>query len=95
MLSATRQRLILAYNQLALPLAQQQGFINPHLQKQLQRTCKAMDAPIDPLIQADPHLKDLFTLMTSVPGIGAAMATQVLIATNELQTITDPKKMAC
>jgi len=53
MLSATRQRLILAYNQLALPLAQQQGFINPHLQKQLQRTCKAMDAPIDPLIQAD------------------------------------------
>jgi len=106
MLSATRQRLILAYNQLALPLAEQQGFINPSLQKQLQKTCKAslaalekdgkaIDAAIDQLIQADPHLKDLFTLMTSVPGIGAVTATEVLIATNELQTITDPKKMAC
>lgn len=106
MLSATRQRLIQVYNQLATPLAEQQSFVNPTLQKQLQKSCKAslaaigkdrkaIDKAIDELIQGDHQLKDLFTLMTSVPGIGAVTATEVLIATNELQTITDPKKMAC
>lgn len=106
MLSATRQRLIAVYNQLAGPLAEQQGFINPILQKKLQKSCqvslkaieadrKAIDIAIDKLIEADPQLKELFGLMTSVPGIGSVTATEVIIATNELKVITNPKKMAC
>lgn len=111
MLSATRQRLIAVYNQLAGPLAEQQGFINPILQKKLQKSCqvslkaieadrKAIDKAIDKLIEADPQLKELFGLMTarrpgSVPGIGPVTATGVIIATNELKVITNPKKMAC
>jgi transposase len=106
MLSATRQRLILVYNQLAGPLAEQQGFVNPVLQKQVQKSCKAsllalekdrkaIDAAINQLIAGDDQLKDLFALMTSVPGIGVATATEVIVATNELNTINDPKKMAC
>ena len=106
MLSATRQRLILVYNQLAVPLAEQQSFINPTLQKQLQKSCKAslkalekdrkaVDADIDQLIAKDEHLKELFALMTSVPGIGVVTATEVIVATNELSTISEPKKMAC
>jgi transposase len=106
LLSATRQRLILVYNQLAGPLAEQQNFINPTLQKQLQKSCKAsltalqkdrkaIDKAIDELIAGDEHLKELFALMISVPGIGVATATEVIVATNELKTITEPKKMAC
>jgi len=106
LLSATRQRLILVYNQLAVPLAEQQSFINPTLQKQLQKSCKAsllalekdrkaIDAAIDQLIAKDEQLKDLFALMTSVPGIGIVTATEVIVATNELSTICEPKKMAC
>lgn len=106
MLSAARQRLIAVYNQLAGPLAEQQGFVNPTLQKQLLKGCqasltaiekdrKAIDKAIDQLIESDDELKKLFGLMTSIPGIGTATATEVVIATNELQTITDPKKMAC
>lgn len=106
MLSAARQRLIAVYNQLAGPLAEQQNFINPVLQKQLLKSCqaslaalekdrKAIDKAIDQLIEGDDQLKELFALITSVPGIGTATATEVVIATNELQTITDPKKMAC
>jgi transposase len=105
-LSATRQRLNQVYNQLACPLAEQQSFINPTLQKQLLKSCKAsllaiakdrkaIDKSIDQLIQADDNLKSLFSLITSVPGIGSATATEVLVATNELKTITDLKKMAC
>ena len=106
LLSATRQRLILVHNQLAGPLAEQQNFINPTLQKQLLKSCKAsltalqkdrqaIDIAIEELIAGDAYLKELFALMTSVPGIGTATATEVIVATNELKTISDPKKMAC
>ena len=106
LLSAARQRLISVYNQLAGPLAEQQGFIDPALQKQLGKSCqasltaiekdrKAVDKAIDALIEADPRLSQLFELVMSVPGIGTATATEIVIATNEMKAITDPKKMAC
>lgn len=106
MLSAARQRLISVYNQLSVPLTEQQSFVNPVMQKQLAKSCKAsltaiekdrkaIDMAIDELIEGDQQLKQLFGLMTSIPGIGTATATEVIIASNELQTITDPKKMAC
>ena len=106
MLSAARQRLIAVYNQLAGPLAEQQSFVNPTLQKQLLKSCqaslwaidkdrKAIEKAIDALIEGDDQLKQLFALMTAVPGIGTVTATEVVIATNKLKSITDPKKMAC
>ena len=105
-LSAVRQRLILAYKLLAGPLAEQESFVNAALQKKLQATSKkslaalkdeqkAIDTQIEALIQADGRLKELFEWMVSVPGIGPATATEILVATNELKSITDPKKMAC
>ncbi|QJD79663.1 IS110 family RNA-guided transposase [Spirosoma rhododendri] len=106
LLSAARQRLISVYNQLAGPLAEHQGFIDPTLQKQLNKSCqvsltalekdrKAVDRAIGALIEADPRLSQLFELVVSVTGIGTATATEIVIATNEMKTITDPKKMAC
>ena len=76
------------------------------LQKKLQATSKksltalkdeqkAIDAQIETLIQGDSRLKELFDLMVSVTGVGAATGTEILVATNELKTINDPKKMAC
>lgn len=56
---------------------------------------KAIDAQIDTLIQGDSRLKELFVLMVSVPGVGTATATEILVTSNELKTINDPKKMAC
>lgn len=101
MLSTARQRLISVYNQLCVPLTEQQSFVNPVMQKQLTKSCKASltaiekdRKAIDELIEGDEQLKQIFGLMTSIPGIGTATATEVIIASNELQTITDPKKMA-
>ena len=105
-LSATRQRLNQAYNLLAVPLAEQEIFIDHSLQKKLKAHAKkplailrderqAVERQIHQLIQADTRLKELFTLMVSVPGVGPAVATELLIATNEMQTINEPKKMAC
>lgn len=105
MLSATRQRLTAAYIQLATPLSEQQSFVNPILQKQLQKSCQAslkaleadrktIDKAIDALVESDEQLKKLFGLLTSVPGIGTATATEVVVATNELTGIKEAKKLA-
>lgn len=105
-LSATRQRLNQAYNMLAVPVAEQDTFISKSLQKALKGNVKqslaalkeeqkAVEAQIHDLIQADPRLKELFELMVSVPGVGPVIATELLIATNEMQSINDPKKLAC
>lgn len=99
LLSATQERLLLVYNQLAVPLAEQESFINPIVQKQVQKSCKAsllalekaIDAAIAQLIAKDEQLKDLFALMTSVPGIGVVTATEVIVATNEVNTISESK----
>ena len=91
---------------MAGPLAEQQGFINPTLQKQLLKGCqasltaiekdrKAIDKSIDQVVEDDEHLKELFGLITSIPDLGPATATEVVIATNEMKNITDPRKMAC
>lgn len=105
-LSATRQRLNQAYNLLAVPVAEQETFISKTLQKTLKVNVKkslaalkeeqeAVDHQIKELIQADTRLKELFDLMVSVPGVGPVIATELLIATNEMQTINEPKKLAC
>ena len=93
-LSAARQRLIQAYNLLAGPLAEQDSFINPLLQKQLQRSSrkslialkdeqKAIEQQINQLTQTDSRLKELFEWIVSVPGVGSTTATEILVVTNE------------
>lgn len=105
-LSATRQRLNQAYNLLAVPVAEREAFVSRSLQKTLKGNVKkslmmlkeeqkAVEQAIKQLIEADAHLKELFDLMVSVPGVGPVIATELLIATNEMQTINDPKKLAC
>jgi transposase len=105
-LSAARQRLIQVYNQLAGPLEEQDTFVSATMQKQVQHSCKAslaalekdrkaLDKQIANLIRQDESLYELFTLITSVPGIGPATATEILVTTNELKTVDNPKKMAC
>ena len=105
-LSALRQRLLLVRQQLQQPLTEQHGFFDIALQKQLIKTCqtslKAINADLEvtdkqirALIQEDDRLNELFEWITSVPGVGSATATEVIVATNEFKAISDPKKLAC
>jgi transposase len=109
-LSALRQRLLRVRQQLQQPIQEQQGFVEKSLQKQLTKNClaslKAINADlanaekqINTLIQSDERLKELFDWITarrpgSVPGVGDAIAAEVLVATNEFKAINDPKKLA-
>lgn len=105
-LSSLRQRFLLVRQQLQQPLTEQEGFVEPELQKQLAKNCQAslkaikadlesVDKQIDELIQKDDRLKELFDWITSVPGVGPATATEVIVATDEFKAISDPKKLAC
>lgn len=105
-LSSLRQRFLLVRQQLQQPITEQEGFVEAELQKQLAKNCQAslkainadlesVDKQIDELIQKDDRLKELFDWITSVPGVGPATATEVLVATDEFKAISDPKKLAC
>ena len=105
-LAATRLRLITVRKQLKTPLKEHAVFSPGKVTRQSLRVCshslKAIgedidraDKAIDKLIKADAELNRLFTLVTSVSGIGKITAVQVIIATNEFKDINNPKKFAC
>jgi transposase len=105
-LAATRLRLITVRKQLKTPLKEHSAF-NPgkvarqnlqvcsHSLKAIDEDIDRADKAIDQLIKADAELDRLFTLVTSVSGIGKVTAVQVIIATNEFKDINNPKKFAC
>lgn len=61
----------------------------------LKKDLKAVEQKIKGLIELDPVLNELFTIVKSVKGVGVVIATEVLITTNEFKDINDPKKYAC
>jgi len=105
-LAATRLRLITVKKQLKTPLKEHAAFSLGKVTRQSLQVCshslKAIDEDIDradkaieQLIKADAELDRLFTLVTSVSGIGKVTALQVIIATNEFKSINNPKQFAC
>lgn len=104
--TALRNRLIKARKMMQAPLTDCKGFVSKkdlsETKKACQNTLKALDKDIknvnqelQRVIQSDPHLKELYELIESVKGIGPAIATEILIVTNEFKSINDPKKFAC
>jgi transposase len=105
-LSATRSRLIGVKKQLKTPLKEHDAFSSKKIARQNAQLCshslKAIDTDIaradkaiKQLIAADDTLNHLFTLVTSVSGIGKVTAVQIIITTNEFKDINNPKKFAC
>src|SRR5471030_2172589 len=105
-LAALRSRLIDAKKSLRIPMGEHDVFSTKKIAKQTIQGCshslKAIDedmirveTAMDKIIAADEELKRLFTLVTSVTGIGKVTAVQILITTNEFKEISNPKKFAC
>jgi transposase len=105
-LTALRSRIINAIKQLKTSLKEGQQFLDKGSQKKMQQCCqhslKALDQDLvkvnkqlDQIIASDEELNRLFNLITSIEGIGAVTAREVLITTNEFKNITEPKRYAC
>jgi len=105
-LSSTRSRLIKAKKILKTPLKEYGSFVKKKTVKQNTDVCnKALNGieaslenvekAIIIIINADPELKRLFTLVTSVVGIGKVTAIQLIVTTNEFKDINNAKSYAC
>jgi transposase len=105
-LSTTRSRLIKVEKILKTPLKEYGAFVKKGVAKQnlaacsqslkgIQADMKRVERDIDAIIASDPELKRLFSLITSVCGIGKVVATQMLVTTNEFKDISDPGQYAC
>lgn len=104
-LSALRNRVINARKQLSVALNETSGF-DKAAASDCKKLCKAslkslgedikrIELRIDQVIASDEELKRLFSIVTSVQGIGKITATEIIITTNEFKDITDPGKFAC
>ena len=105
-LASTRSRMLEAQSALGTTLREKAGFVQKAIVKEnmkmCQKTLKAIEEDLEKIedaikniVEADPELKRLFCLVTSVTGIGMVTATQIIITTNEFRDIKDPKKFAC
>jgi len=104
--ATTRSRLIKAQMMLKTPLNEYGDFVKKSVAKQNMDVCektlnaiksdlKKVEKAIAAIIAADPELKRLFSLVTSVCGVGMVVATQMLVTTNEFKNISDPKQFSC
>ena len=104
-LSALRSRLINARKQLAVAIKETVSFEKAtagEMKKLCKLSLKALETDIsqvedrmDKVIASDIELKRLFSIVTSVEGIGKVTATEMIITTNEFKDISEPSKFAC
>ncbi|WP_240625773.1 IS110 family transposase [Spirosoma pollinicola] len=89
-----RQRLQGMISQLKVPLNEQKRFGDRALTTQLGQHCssslkallsdlKGVEKAIKQLITDDPILKSLFDLVTSIPGVGQVVATELILASDD------------
>jgi len=103
--SVLRNRVINARKQLTVAINETISF-NKATANECKKLCKGslkslevdierIELKIDQVIASDPELKRLFSIVTSIQGIGKITATEMIITTNEFKNITDPAKFAC
>ncbi|RZJ66517.1 MAG: IS110 family transposase [Flavobacterium sp.] len=104
-LSALRNRLASTLRALKVPLKEDRLFIDEKLSVQNNRLCEksicslssdiaALDSRIKEVWKGDAKISHLMALITSIPCIGDMTAIQMIISSNEFQTITTPKQFA-
>lgn len=105
-LTTLRSRLINVSKQIKTPLKEIQGFMSKKIINQTERLSrstlksvvkdlKAIEKEIQLIVQSDPELNRVFKIITSVIGIGAITASEMIVTTNEFNDITCAKKFAC
>ena len=105
-LVSLRKRLLNAKNALKVPINEVSSFQDKKLQKEmeklnrrpieaLEKQVAEVDKKIKILIKEDDSLKHLFSLVTSVDGVGEVVFCEMVIATNEFKLFSSPRKFAC
>lgn len=104
--SSLRERLISVQNILSVPLKEERSFVNKTSSDTTIQLCNStlnslksdiieLESHIEAVWKSDEEINRLMQLITSVPGVGPITALQIIIATNEFKSISDPRKFAC
>ena len=105
-LSGIRERLLNARKQISNAIKEDKKFIDNKSSAQMMKCCKQSikaleedikktEEEIKKVIDNDEKLKELFSIIESVPGVGKITAIEIVINTNEFKKINDPRKYAC
>lgn len=105
-LATLENRLLSLQVALSMPLKEQAAFSSKASCRENKLLCQnsrdaikadllKIGARIKSLVDTDERLKRLWSIITSVPGVGKKTALHMIIATNEFKAISDPKKFAC
>lgn len=105
-LCSLRERLVSVLNTLVTPLKEEKSFVKYQGTQTTESLCNTsvmamksdiagLEKYIKSVWKADRRLDRLMTVIMSVPGVGPVTALQILISTNEFNTIKDTRKFAC
>ena len=105
-LAAMRDRLVETKKGLVVPVKEFRDCGNEPmakiLEKSMRKSLRAIDSDIESIekqlreiIDHDDHLRKLFSLITSVAGVGMVTAINLIVHTNEFKILLDARKLAC
>ena len=105
-LLAVRERLIKTKVQIQVPINEASEFIEASISRRIVKNCQGtlkalqkdilkIEKEIDDLVREDQPLAQQMEWATSVPGVGKITALNVIIASGELERISEVKKFAC
>jgi len=106
-LTALRNRLIKARRILKVPVSEliecgskkkntsKIKQLNTPVLNKIEKQLSAVEHQISELIKQDERLLELEQIITSVDGVGRVTAWEMMITTNQFQSITDGRKFAC
>lgn len=101
-----RERLVNSVKELSVPVKENAGFVSKELARMesrmmkssiatMEKTIDSIEKEIKVLINKDHALKQLFELMTSIPGVGPVVAVNMIVVTDEFKKFDDPNKFSC
>ena len=105
-LTTLRNRLVGVLKQLKTPLNESGEFVKSKIKKTSISLCEktiesivkdieAVEKSILDVIKSDSELNRLFNIITSIKGVAAVTASEIIITTNEFKDINCAKKFAC
>ena len=101
-----RDRIVKSMKELKVPVKENSSFVDKEFAQlestimkssiaSMEKTIEKIEKEINLLIKQDPALKQLFDLMTSIPGIGAVIAVNMIVITDEFKKFDNPNKFSC
>jgi transposase len=105
-LATLRERLIGVKVSLTQQLSEDMSFVSKKVVSASKKLCSVstnavkndlikVETAIAELIKSDPQINRTHDIILSVPSVGTVTALQIIITSNELRDIRDPKKYAC